>query len=159
MIRREPKATENQVTRFPPGRTSRSGKGCMRRSADMKLHCQSDRQTAACFTLVHLPGSYQPLPPLTRSPSAPMGSVSLGSQVATAPLRTKFACHLQAGGGKFLCTWPFSPGGSVSRDFQVADAPLQIVFLLPQRDAGVSVAFPRFPRNARLNSILFPSIS
>ena len=38
-----------------------------------------------------------------------MGSVSLGSQVATAPLRTKFACHLQAGGGKFLCTRPSSP--------------------------------------------------
>ena len=69
MIRREPKATENQVTRFPPGRTPRSGKGCTGRSADMKLHCQSDRQTAACFTLVHLPGYYQPLPPLTRSPS------------------------------------------------------------------------------------------
>ena len=62
MIRREPKATENQVTRFPPGRTPRSGKGCTGRSADMKLHCQSDRQTAACFTLVHLPGSYPPAP-------------------------------------------------------------------------------------------------
>nr|WP_308612438.1 hypothetical protein [uncultured Dialister sp.] len=28
----------------------------------MKLHYQSDRQTAACFTLVHLPGSYPPAP-------------------------------------------------------------------------------------------------
>ena len=57
------------ISRFPLRGTPRSGKGCTRRSADMKLHCQSARQTAACCTLVHLPGSYQPLPPLTRSPS------------------------------------------------------------------------------------------
>ena len=50
------------ISRFPLRGTPRSGKGCTRRSADMKLHCQSDRQTAACFTLVHLPGSYPPAP-------------------------------------------------------------------------------------------------
>ena len=102
MIRREPKATENQVTRFPPGRTSRSGKGCMRRSADMKLHCQSDRQTAACFTLVHLPGSYPPAPLRHFVALFPGGSVSLDSQSPMGSLRIQFPCHLKGTQGLAL---------------------------------------------------------
>ena len=98
------------ISRFPLRGTPRSGKGCTRRSADMKLHCQSARQAAACCTLVHLPGSYQPLPPLTRSPSP-----------------------CKQGEASFHARGPFRPDGKHVTGFPGRFAPLRIVFPLPQR--------------------------
>jgi hypothetical protein len=113
--------------------------------------------------LMYLSASSQFLPtPFTAHavPLRPDGKRLTWFSGRVAPLRTKFACHLQAGGGKFLCTWPFPPQWEACHwIFRSPMGSLRIQFpchlkgtqdftaysLFPKEGAGVSVAFSRFP--------------
>jgi hypothetical protein len=101
----------------------------------------------------------------TPLPICPPNSGLMYLSASSQFLPTPFTAHavplpLQAGGGKFLCTWPFPPQWEACHwIFRSPMGSLRIQFpchlkgtqdftaysLFPKEGAGVSVAFSRFP--------------
>ncbi len=82
---------------------------CMQRLFPADWHLMTNDSYAACTEILRLrlrmtvrAGEWllrsHPLPPLTRSPSAPVGSVSLDSQLSADSLRIQLPCHLASRG-------------------------------------------------------------